>query len=254
MIWAAIIIPLFRPWRERGNSPRLINPRSRGKRGQPGLFFSCVQVLLEELQSFLTAGKRVDSQGSHPHSRKQEHWNYLRKTGAFVEGTLQRTETPLGQKPKSRGLGRLNLGRWFVLPHCSHGQWCSPSVESQTVLGWLGWVLGMSLEGKGAAQDVPTPFPCSTLLLQNHLLPQITPNKTIPGETTPATSQNRPSRSRNVRQCNSEESRTMVKPSSFTEIKLLHFFPLFLPSIKPSQWWHEFFADLTAFLQHDIQD
>lgn len=93
-----------------------------------------------------------------------------------------------------------------------------------------------------------TPFLCSTLALHNHLLPQIPPNKTTPGETTPVTLQSRPARSGNVRKCDSEDSRMMVKPSSLTEIKFLHFFlPLFSPSVKPSQWWHEFVADLLFY-------
>lgn len=167
MIWAAIIIPFF--WgceRERKLSEiKHPKPRSHGKHGQAGLFSSsCVQVLLEELQSLLTAGKSFDSQGLHPHSRKQEHWNYLRKIGAFLEGTLQHTETPLGQKLKSRGLSTPNLGRWFNLSRCSHCQWCSPSVEKPECVRMAEMsprnVLGREGSSPGCAVGVtPTPEP-----------------------------------------------------------------------------------------------
>lgn len=85
MIRAAIIIPLFQ---SRGGERKLseikqLNPRSHGKHGQAGLLFSRVQVLLEELQCLLTAGKCFDSQGLHPHNRKQEHCIYLKNLGQF---------------------------------------------------------------------------------------------------------------------------------------------------------------------------
>lgn len=133
---------------------------------------------------------------------------------------------------------------WFILPQLTLPVVFTISGKPDHVrmAGMSAWnVLG----GEGRGREQPrmclrrcshlTPFPCSTLLLHNHSLPQFPPNKTTPGETTPVTSQNRPAQSRNVRTCNSEDSRIMVKPSSLTEIKLLNFFlPLFLPSVKPS--------------------
>lgn len=121
MIRAPIIIPLFRG---RGGERKLseikhLNPRSRGKHGQAGLLFPGVQVLLERLQCLLTAGKCFDSQDSHPHSREQEHYVYLRKSGTITESILQHTghRNTFGSKTKFMRSQQAKPGQmWFILP------------------------------------------------------------------------------------------------------------------------------------------